>query len=242
MSSWNKWIFGSLGWALGGPIGAIIGFALGAVSEDASITVHQPSNHSPGYLPNDFSAALLVLCAAVMKADQKVMRSELDYVRNFFSRQFGEAHTQERMLFFKEVLKQDIQLGAVCQQIRQFVDVPSRLQLIHLLFGIAASDGSVGQEELTVISQISHLIGVGQADFNSIKAMFVVEVDSSYKILEVERSSSDEEVKKAFRKMAIKYHPDKVHHLGPEYQNDAQEKFKKINEAYERIKKERGMK
>ena len=242
MSSWNKWIFGSLGWALGGPIGAIIGFALGAVSEDASITVHQPSSHTPGYLPNDFSAALLVLCAAVMKADQKVMRSELDYVRNFFTRQFGESHTQERMLFFKEVLKQDIQLGAVCQQIRQFVDVPSRIQLIHLLFGIASSDGSVGQEELTVISQISHLIGVSQSDFTSIKAMFVVEVDSSYKILEIERSSNDEDVKKAFRKMAIKYHPDKVHHLGPEYQNVAQEKFKKINEAYERIKKERGMK
>ena len=241
MSSWNKWIFGSLGWALGGPIGAIVGFALGAVSEDGSVSVQTSSSkHPPGYLPNDFSAALLVLCAAVMKADQKVMKTELEYVRNFFSRQFGEAHTQERMVFFREVLKQDIQLGAVCQQIRQFVDPPSRLQLIHLLFGIAASDRAVGQEELTVIGQISQLIGVGKADFNSIKAMFVVEVDSSYKILEIEKSASDDEVKKAFRKMAVKYHPDKVHHLGPEYQKDAQEKFKKINDAYDRIKKERG--
>ena len=66
-------------------------------------------------------------------------------------------------------------------------------------------------------------------------------VDSSYTILETDRSASDEELKKAYRRMAIKYHPDKVHHLGPEYSKDAQEKFKKINEAYERIKKERGI-
>ena len=71
--------------------------------------------------------------------------------------------------------------------------------------------------------------------------MFIVEADSSYKILEVEKTATNDEVKKAYRKMAVKYHPDKVHHLGPEYQKDAQEKFKKINEAYERVKKERGM-
>lgn len=247
MSTWNKWIFGGLGWALGGPIGGILGFALGAISEDGTASTMQSEftgqrqGHPPGYLPNDFSAALLVLCAAVMKADQKVMKSELEFVRTFFSRQFGEAHTQERMILFREILKQDIQLSAVCQQIRQYVDPPSRVQLLHLLFGLAASDGGVGQEELTVISQISHLIGVSQPDFNSIKAMFIVESDSSYKILEIEKTATNDEVKKAFRKMAVKYHPDKVHHLGPEYQKDAQEKFKKINEAYERIKKERGM-
>lgn len=242
MSTWNKWLFGGIGWALGGPIGGIIGFALGAVSEESGIKVQTGStNHRPGFIGNDFSAALLVLCAAVMKADSRILKSELDFVRNFFNRQFGEAHTQERMLLFREILKQEIQIGQVCQQIRQYVDPPSRLQLIHLLFGLASSDGNVGQEELNVISQISHLIGVGQADFNSIKAMFIAETDSAYKILEIEKSASDDEVKKAFRKMAVKYHPDKVHHLGPEFQKDAQEKFKKINDAYDRVKKERGL-
>ena len=236
---WNKWIMGGLGWALGGPIGGIIGFALGAITEEG-VTM-KPGKAAVNYLPNDFSAALLVLCAAVMKADRRVMRSELDFVRTFFVRQFGEAHTKERMLLFREILKQEIAIGQVCQQIRSHVDGPSRLQLLHLLFGLAASDGQPGEAEIAVIGQIAQLIGIGRADFESIKAMFVVATDSSYKILEVERTASDDEVKKAYRKMAVKFHPDKVHHLGAEYQKDAQEKFKKINEAYERIKKERGI-
>ncbi len=71
--------------------------------------------------------------------------------------------------------------------------------------------------------------------------MFVPETDSSYKILEIERTASNDEVKKAYRKMAMKYHPDKVSHLGEDYRKSADEKFKKVNEAYEKIKKERNM-
>jgi DnaJ like chaperone protein len=240
MSTWNKWLFGGLGWALGGPIGGILGFAIGSLTEDQTV-ITGSSQAGRRYIPNDFSAALLVLCAAVMKADQKVMRSELDFVRQFFSRQFGESHTKERMLIFREILKQEIAIGEVCGQIRHNVDGPSKLQLLHLLFGLAASDGHPGEQELTVISQIAHLIGVNMRDFESLKAMFVVDVNSSYKILEIEQTVTDEEVKKAYRRMAVKYHPDKVHHLGEEYHKDAQEKFKKINDAYEKIKKERGI-
>ena len=239
MAGWNKWIFGGLGWALGGPIGGILGFAIGSVSEDAIKFKAGGAPSSTSYLPNDFSAALLVLCAAVIKADQKVMRSELEFIRAFFNRQFGQQHTNERMLLFREILKQEIVIGQVCEQIRHHVDGPSRIQLLHLLFGLASSDGQASQAELNTISQISHLIGINPRDYESIKAMFIKDVDSAYKILEIERTVTDEEVKKAYRRMALKYHPDKVHHLGPEFNKDAQEKFKKINEAYERVKKER---
>src|ERR1051325_4838043 len=101
MSTWNKWILGSLGWALGGPIGGIMGFALGAISEDASKT-YKPDSKAR---PNDFSAAMLVLCAAVMKADNRILKSELDYVRQFFVRQFGAAIAGNRMLLLREILK-----------------------------------------------------------------------------------------------------------------------------------------
>ncbi len=242
-----KWIFAVLGFMLKGPIGGIIGFIIGSIIEDSSIiktsTVNNQYTRRPdlNYIPNDFSSSLLILCAAVMKADQKLMRSELDFVRNFFLRQFGEAHTNERMLVLREILKQDVPIGQVCEQIRYNVDGPSRLQLLHILFGLAASDGAPGEAEIRVISQISHLIGIHTQDFESIKAMFIVNNDSAYKILEVERNATDDEIKKAYRRMAVKYHPDKVHHLGEEYQKDAQEKFKKINDAYEKIKKERGI-
>ncbi|MFM2136144.1 MAG: hypothetical protein RL021_1544, partial [Bacteroidota bacterium] len=116
MSRWNKWIFGSLGWAVGGPIGGVIGFVLGSVTDEAG-KEYKPGQEQPTVLPNDFSAALLVLCAAVMKADQKLLRSELDFVRAFFERTYGPARTQERMLLFREILKQEIPIGAVCQQV-----------------------------------------------------------------------------------------------------------------------------
>ncbi|MEO0311672.1 MAG: hypothetical protein RIQ89_1329 [Bacteroidota bacterium] len=240
MSTWNKWIFGGLGWALGGPIGGILGFAVGAISEDATRKYKPGENKPNNVLPNDFSAALMVLCAAVMKADQKVMRSELEFVRDFFTRQFGESITQQRMIIFRELLKQDIAIGQVCQQIRGHVDHAARLQLLHFLFGVAAADGSVSTSEEQVISQISYLLGISEKDLLSIRAMFVKDATANYKILEIAAEASDDEVKKAYRKMAMKYHPDKVHHLGPDFQKDAQEKFRKINDAFEQIKKQRG--
>lgn len=247
MSFWRKWIFGSLGWAVGGPIGGIIGFALGSIGEEAA-KVYKPESNpfgnraQPSYiLPNDFSAALMVLCASVMMADQKLMRSELDFVKSFFVKTFGKEHTQQRMALFREILKQDIPIGSVCQQIRNNVDHSGRLEMLHLLFGLAASDGEVSYDELAVIERIATLTGISGKDFLSIKAMFEDGPDKAYTILEIDSTASDEEVKKAYRKMAMKFHPDRVHHLGVEYQRDAQEKFRKINEAYEKIKKRRGI-
>ncbi len=237
MAKWNKWIAGALGWAMGGPIGGILGFALGAISDEAT------QNYKPGTAlpPNDFSAALLVLCAAVMKADNRLMKTELDYVKKFFTQQFGAEITQQRMLLLREILKQDIPVHEVCQQIKMNVDSSSRLQLLHLLFGIAAADGQVNKDEQSLLALIASLLGINERDYVSLQSMFVKDGDAAYKILEIEKSTGDDEVKKAYRRMAMKYHPDKVHHLGPEYQKDAQEKFKKINEAYEVIKKERGI-
>ena len=118
----------------------------------------------------------------------------------------------------------------------------SRLEMLHLLFGLAAADNDVNNDEVILLKRIAELLGLSEEDFLSLKAMFVKDKNSFFKILDLEPSASDEEVKKAYRKMAMKFHPDKVHHLGPDFQKDAQEKFKKINTAYEEIKKIRGMK
>ncbi|CAN5473215.1 hypothetical protein BH11BAC1_BH11BAC1_00690 [soil metagenome] len=237
MAKWNKWIAGALGWAMGGPIGGILGFALGAISDEAT-TNYKPGTALP---PNDFSAALLVLCASVMKADNRLMKTELEYVRKFFTQQFGVEIANQRMLLLREILKQNINVHEVCNQIRMNVDSSSRLQLLHLLFGIAAADGHVNKEEQNLLALIASLLGINERDYVSLQSMFVKDGDTAYKILEIEKSTGDDEVKKAYRRMAMKYHPDKVHHLGPEFQKDAQEKFKKINDAYETIKKERGI-
>jgi DnaJ like chaperone protein len=189
----------------------------------------------------DFAASLLVLSAAVMKSDGKTLKSELDFVKDFLTKQFGEDKAQQQILMLKEILKQDIPLHDVCIQIKQYMPHSQRLQIIHYLFGISKADGHVHELELQTIHTISNYLGVNAADFNSLKAMYFRDVNSDYKILEIEPSVGDDEVKKAYRKMALKFHPDKVAALGEEVQKGAKEKFQKVLQAYENIKKQRNI-
>jgi DnaJ like chaperone protein len=141
----------------------------------------------------------------------------------------------------KDILKQDIPVRDVCLQIKGNMDYSSRLQLMHILFNISLSDSTIHPSEIEIIEKISSYLGVASGDFLSIKNMFIPETDSSYKILEVDPSATNDEIKKAYRKMAMKYHPDKVSHLGEDFRKSADEKFAMVNEAYEKIKKERYM-
>ena len=236
-NKYGKWIGGGLGWAFGGPIGAILGFAMGSVLDGVRIekTFYQ------GTARGDFAMSLLVLSAAVMKADGKVVKSELEYVKNFFLSQFGTEETNRLIMILKEVLNQEINLRDVSVQVGQFMDYPSRLQLLHYLFGIAMADRQIDKAEENVIEQISGYMGVDPSDFSSIKAMFVRNINNAYDILEITPDANDEEVKKAYRRLAIQYHPDKVAHLGEDIKKAATKKFQNLNAAYDEIKKQRGM-
>lgn len=245
MAKFGKWIGGGLGWALGGPIGALLGYALGSVVDRARVDIDDSTGagRQARYTTSsgDFGMSLLILSAAVMKADGKVMKSELNYVKTFLNKQFGPGKTAEFMRVLQELLKKDISTRNVCMQIRYNMQHPLRLQLLHFLFGIAKADGYVDKKEVDTIHSISSYMGISAKDFESIKAMFWKDTDSAFKILEIDKSASDSEVKKAYRKMAIKYHPDKVSQLGEDVQKAAKEKFQSVQEAYEQIKKERGI-
>ncbi len=145
------------------------------------------------------------------------------------------------MILFKDILEQEYPLKDVCRQIQRSMDHPSRLELIHVLFGLSAADGHVHPDEVRVIQTIANYLYINSRDYESIKAMFTKDEAAHYKILEIDKSVSDKEVKKAYRNMANKYHPDKVAHLGKEMQNLAEEKFKSVNDAYHQIKKDRGI-
>ena len=177
-----------------------------------------------------------------MKADNELKKSELEYVKKFFIQQFNIQYAKERMHLFREILKQDLSLRDVCLQIKTHMDHPSRLQMVHILFGLSQADGHVHPLEVKIIHTISGYLGVSVKDFESIQAMFYKDTIAAYKILEIDPNAKDTEVKKAYRKMAAKFHPDKVHHLGVEFQKMAEEKFKTLNDAYTQIKKERSIK
>lgn len=240
MGNFVKWIGGGLGWVFGGPIGGLIGFLFGTVID--SVTTQSIQVNQGRTTPGDYAISLLVLIAAVMKADGKIMKSELDYVKKFLVQNFGIDGTQEALTILKDLLKQEIPVEDVCEQISQKVDYSSRLQLMHFLYGLSHSDGRMEQAELNLIQRIANALGISASDNESIMSMFVGDtLDSAYKILEIEPTASDDEVKKAYRKMAVTYHPDKVAYLGEEFRKAANEKFQKLNEAYEKIKKERGI-
>jgi len=192
---------------------------------------------------NDVPTMLMALSAAVMKADGKVLKAELNYVKTFFNQQFGPQFSQQHLQTLKRFLDtNEIPLQKICGDIRMRMQPEVRVQLLHYMFGIASADGDVSPAEIRVIGSIAEMLGVGRSDFESVKNMFYRDVDSDYRVLGLEPAATDEEVKKAYRQMAIKFHPDKVAQMGEEYQKGAKEKFQKIQDSYEAIKKRRGMK
>jgi DnaJ like chaperone protein len=236
-SGYAKWVGGGLGWVFGGPIGAILGVALGSMFDG----MNTGQNGYQGTQRGDFAMSLLVLSAAVMKADQKIVKSELDFVRNFFISQFGEDEGNRLVRMLQEILKQDINVQEVSVQVGQFTDYAVKLQLLNYLFGIAAADGQYHPDEVDMISTIAGFMGVSSSDFTSVKAMYVKNTGWAYDVLEITSGATDDEVKKAYREMAKKHHPDKVAHLGDDIRRSATEKFQKISAAYEEIKKQRGI-
>tara|TARA_Y100000591_G_scaffold329713_1_gene358902 strand:+ start:4975 stop:5691 length:717 start_codon:yes stop_codon:yes gene_type:complete len=237
MSLNKKLLWGGLGWAIAGPIGAILGYTYASMKEGQSYIQSPKSRTKHG----DFIMSVLVLFAKVMKADGKLLKSELDYVKQFLKRQFGIQQTKDLMLVFKDILEQEYPLRDVCRQIQRSMDHPSRLELIHILYGLSQSDGHVHPSEIRIIQTIANYLNISNNDYASIKAMFAKDENAAYRILEIDPSTSDKKVKEAYRKMANKYHPDKVAHLGQKMQTVAEEKFKSVNDAYQQIKKDRNL-
>ncbi len=239
MGKFGKWIGGGLGWAFLGPLGGILGFVIGSIYDNTSdVKQLKPGQTTRG----DFTVSLLVLLAAVMKADGKVVRSELDYVKDYLRRSMGPEGAREAVIMLRDILKQNIPVKDVSMQISRYLDYPGRLQLLHLLYGLSGADKIMHPKELEMIDLIARSMGVSETDRQSIKSMFVPDTDAAYRILGLDNTATDEEVKKAYHRMAVEYHPDKVSYLGEDFQQVAKEKFQKINEAYETIRKERGMK
>ena len=191
---------------------------------------------------NSFFVSFLVLSSAVIKADGQVSQSELNCVREFIRRNFGDSVVDETMRMLDGFNRQQVNIYSVGPQIADNMNYSQRLQLFHYLVQIATADGNFSKSEKSVLEAIGAVIRLNNSDINSVIAMFYRENDeSAYAVLGISPNATDDEVKTAYRRMAMKNHPDKVSTLGPEVQKAAEEKFRQIQDAYETIKRQRGM-
>ena len=233
----SKWMLAIIGYTFFRFPGALIGYFLGGLFEG-----YRSKNGSIRNISSqDFELNLLALASLVIKADGRVSKQELDYVRSYFVSAYGKERANTTFKIFNDnINKNGISPSNISKLFNSVLKYESRLQVIHFLFGIAKADGNVSSPELQKLLEFSNLLRLSRTDFESIKAMFIDQVGGAYKILEIDKSASDQKVKRAYRDLAKKHHPDKVQHLGKAYVKSAQEKFQKIQKAYERIKSERG--
>lgn len=266
----GKWIGGFIGWMAGGPLGALAGLAIGAMFDYGMDSVNEPTK-SGTFTSNSFRTArnesdkrrqtyegqrngflfsLLVLAAYIIRADGKVMHSEMEVVRQFLRQNFGDmAATQGNEILHRLFDEQKRQGASVyrntvadcCAQMAANMNYSERLQLLNFLAIVAKADGEMPQEEVKALKDCANWMGMSDTDVDSMLGLQGNSIDDAYKVLGVSPSATDDEVRSAYRKLALKHHPDRVSALGEDIRRAAEKKFQEINEAKERVYKARGM-
>lgn len=252
---YSKWIGGIFGFMAGGPLGALAGFAIGAMFDGASSdSPQQQSTTNQAYgQRNSFLFSMLVMASYVIKADGKIMHSEMEFVRRFLRNAFGETAAIEGNQILLNLFEQRKQMDArnpsafrdtiydCGQQIKANLSYEERLQLLNFLTLIARSDGNVCKEEIAALKEIATSMGLSAQEVDSMLNLGGTTLEEAYKVLEIEPTATDTEVKAAYRKLAMKHHPDRVASLGKDIHKAAEEKFRQINEAKDIIYKARNI-
>lgn len=272
----GKWIGSALGWILSGGnvLGAIAGYCIGSLLSDATSTAERENgfNGDGNTFRNDYSDtqfnqrpfeedrnsflfSMLVLSSYIIKADGKIMHSEMNCVRNFLRNNFGEQAVRQGEDILLKLFEMQKQQGATtfketirksCVEISFHMNIGQRLQLLDYLIIIAKVDGTVSPEEVYALKEVAAYLGLSAQDVDSMLNMEAssnqqIGLDEAYKILGISPNATNDEVKAAYRKMALKHHPDRVSTLGDDVREAAEKKFQEINNAKERIYEARGL-
>ncbi len=268
-----KWIGGFLGLLSGGPIGALAGFVLGSLfdklSGDNGFTPEGYFESSNGSYSstdeynrdervdrgtrNGFLFSMLTLASYIIRADGKIMHSEMEAVRTFLRQNFGATAEEEGnaimlKLFENEKRMEATQPGSyrsviadACMQLARVLSRPQRLQMLSFLAAIAKADGRLASEEIEALRFITNNLGLDEQELNSMLNLGATTLEAAYAVLEIAPTASDDEVKAAYKRMVVKHHPDRVASLGDDVRAAAEKKMREINEAKDLIYKSRGL-
>jgi len=260
----GKLIGGGLGWAIFGPLGALLGGVIGNAFDqqaEGSRSADPPPDyyrqrrsvrHDPRFTGNPqgaFLASLMALCAYVIRADGHARSEEVRHVRDFVQQNFPH-DAADLMQLLRSLLEQPIAVAPVCAQISAHLGYYERLQLMQILVAVARADGSVHPAEASAVMEVGQRLGLHAGDLRVIFASMGGQRMSQpnqpsgpdpYTVLGLSREATDEELKKTYRALAKKFHPDRVTHLGEEVRAQSEQKFKELQGAWDQIRRERGL-
>ena len=195
---------------------------------------------SPQQKANDdeIQNAILVLAAEVIRRDRNYTSDTEKFIRDFYARQFGRSGIAQRISVVKDHLDTGTEpyVRIACKELKMLTTNDSRINIVHFLFGVAAADDFVNVKETRCIHRLATYLGVSDKDFKEIRQNFLNE-NNPYKLLGIDEDATDVQVRLAYRRMVLKYHPDK--RTEDVNEQDANIKFREIQRAFETIKKQR---
>jgi DnaJ like chaperone protein len=225
-------------------IGLFWGFTYWIQKKVSSYESSQTESH------NRFVWLLVQILINIAKIDGKVTKEEISTVQRFF--QYNLHYNQTQMLWVKDLIKEAITTGvtleSLLQEFRATFAYEPRLLLLELIYQILYTKTTVPEDELQIARNIARYLEISSYDQRTIEAKYMYRgrqtttaprdaAEQYYAVLGLEPGADMETIKKAYRKLSMTYHPDKVRHLGDEFRAVAEEKMKEINVAYDYFKK-----
>jgi len=236
MAKYEKWLGASLGWVItGNPLGGLLGYLAGSLSEKENSAAGNKKSIT------DFEINLIILASYLIKLDGKVSRQEISFTNRFMNEHFDETFSDKRAKILEHCLEKDYDLNIVCEQLRMYTKHTTRIQIVQFLFELALSDGSLSERENFFIFKLAGYLNINDVDFKRIKnAVHVSDFAiDKYEILNVTPQNSMAEIRTAYRKLILQYHPDRNNHLSEGEKKKLAGKLQQVKDAYEKIKTEK---
>lgn len=192
---------------------------------------------------NKFIELFTRISAHLMKVDGRVDPVEVQTFKNFFITHFNFQGSS--LLWVEDLLKKELSqqhnLDELIDEINDNFNYDTKIVLLELLHQIAYSDFDYSSVEESLVKKISDALGIRSQDYQYIynryqKGASVSDKNKYYTILGVKKGASQDEIKKAYRSLIKKYHPDVVAHLGDEFKKVNEKKARELTEAYDALK------